>query len=305
MFNAQEIIELEAKWKKYKRKKNSKIYFFIIFLVAIVSTISYKIYMDMQVKHTLKTPSVSIAKKEEKKVEIVKKDIIPVIETKKELNSSTDIVVMPTIENNSTAENNDTNISSYDINKTIIELPIKVSKKDLKPYYFKLEPTEQGSELFSSNGYLTLNLPFQEISNEIPTKEKIKSTKSIRKIQEILPKDEANKKKKIKISISMKDVDSIEYLKNKYYSTSNIVFALMIAEEYYFKKEYKNALQWALTANDLDSQNTKSWYWFAKAKVKLGQVEDAKKALKAYLAQNHSKRLMRLLNKIENGDYDD
>ena len=79
----------------------------------------------------------------------------------------------------------------------------------------------------------------------------------------------------------------------------------MLAEEYYYDKKYNETLKWALTANDIDAQNTKSWYWFAKSKVKLNHKKDAVRALKAYLANNSSKRLSTLLRKIEFGDTDD
>ncbi len=104
------------------------------------------------------------------------------------------------------------------------------------------------------------------------------------------------------IKIESKEVNSIEYLKNKFEKTSNIIFALMLAEEYYTNKNYTESNKWALIANHIDADNEKSWLWFAKSKVKLGQKEDAIVALKAFLKTNKSQAAQTLLNKINLGE---
>jgi len=104
------------------------------------------------------------------------------------------------------------------------------------------------------------------------------------------------------IKIESKEVNSIEYLKNKFEKTSNIIFALMLAEEYYTNKNYSESNKWALIANHIDADNEKSWLWFAKSKVKLGQKEDAIVALKAFLKNNKSQAAQTLLNKINLGE---
>jgi len=104
------------------------------------------------------------------------------------------------------------------------------------------------------------------------------------------------------IKIESKEVNSIEYLKDKFEKTSNIIFALMLAEEYYTNKNYSESNKWALIANHIDADNEKSWLWFAKSKVKLGQKEDAIVALKAFLKTNKSQAAQTLLNKINVGE---
>ena len=290
MFNAEEIIELEKKWFMYKLKQKSKIYIFLSVLIFSFSFISYKFYF---VKDKIQTNQIVKKEVKQKKQSAKKPDIIIV---KKD--------VIPKEINNTIVEK-----KSLDINKTVViknnkQKNIQITKIDTtKPYHFKLEPTAQGSGLFSSNGFLTLNLPFEEVQKETVKELQEEIIQPIRKIQENSSKNIVNKKPKI--SIDMKEMDTIAYLKDKYYSTSSIVFALMLAEEYYYEKDYNNSLKWALTANDIDTQNTKSWYWFAKAKVKLNKKEDALRALRAYLSNNSSKRLSTLLHKIELGDTDD
>jgi hypothetical protein len=55
-------------------------------------------------------------------------------------------------------------------------------------------------------------------------------------------------------------------------------------------------------ANQSDPENEKSWIWFAKSKVKLGEKEDAITALKAYLKHNKSRAAQTLLNQINLGE---
>jgi len=284
MFNAQDIIELEKKWLIYKVKQKSSLYIFILFIILILSFVTYAFYFP-NVLHVFSQ----------------NKEVVKMEKPKK-------IVKPKKIEKHITTENNNTIT-----NKNIIKIPAKeqtkptkvaIKKDNSKPYYFKLEPTEQSSELFSSNGFLTLNIGDSKKEQELIKKDKVEVVEPINEIPAVVPKQEI-KKKKTKISINMQEMDTIAYLKDKYYSTSSIVFALMLAEEYYYDKKYKDALKWALTANDIDSQNTKSWYWFAKSKVKLNKREDAIRALRAYLSNNESKRLSTLLNKIELGDTND
>lgn len=109
-------------------------------------------------------------------------------------------------------------------------------------------------------------------------------------------------KQKSKITIESKDVNSLEYLKEKFEKTHNIIFALMLSEEYYLAKNYKESNKWALIANSIDSENEKSWIWFAKSQVKLGHKEDAIVALKAFLRNNKSKAAESLLNQMNLGE---
>ena len=289
MFNTEEIIELEKKWFKYKIKQKSKLYIFMLLIITILFSITYTIYFPEQLTIITQTA-------------IEKTDKKPEIKTVQSSKKATQSVINNSIKNKNTIV---MPIESNASEKQIIEIEKVIIKKDnSKPYHFKLEPTDQGSELFSSNGFLTLNLKYSDKKQDITTKEKYQIVQPIREIQTNISKQEIPKQK-VKISIDMQEIDTIAYLKDKYYSTSSIVFALMLAEEYYYEKKYIDSLKWSLTANDIDSQNAKSWYWFAKSKVKLNQKEDATRALKAYLSNNNSKRLSTLLHKIKLGDTDD
>jgi len=314
MFNAEEIIELEKKWLKYKIKQKSKVYLLFILFIGIISALIYQYYLPKQLVRThikIHKEKVLIKKESKKEIKKVKvkeyTPIKPIIKkkttTKNEYPISHNIVVKQ--EDNKTLILKDDNGTTSDKPIQKISLKQKAQNKPIKSYYFKLIPTEQGNELFSSDGFLNFNSPIKVIKEPIIKENQV--IPSIREAAKVyaLPKETMQIKKKPTIEIDMKEVDTITYLKQKFYSTSSIVFALMLSEEYYNEKKYKNSLKWSLIANDIDSQNTKTWYWFAKSKVKLNKKEDAIRALKAYLSNNKSKRLRTLLKKIELGDIND
>lgn len=287
MFNAEEIIELESKWLKYKIKQKSKFYIVFILILLVLSTTTYQVYFQ---PNTHKKQPLIVKKAEKEIVTKEKvKEYIPIknIATKKEK-----------IKISQPVDKNETKIQEV---KKVIKENINTDT-NAKSYYHKLEPKIQGNELFSSDGALTFYSPINKKKTNLIADDKI-----IPPIQDIQKKEVLliEKDKKPSISIGMKDMDTITYLKEKFYATSSIVFALMLSEEYYYNKNYNESLKWSLTANDIDSQNTKTWYWFAKSKVKLNQKSDAIRALKAYLTNNESKRLNTLLHKIERGDTDD
>lgn len=281
MFSAEEIIQLEKKWFKYRIKQRSKFYvittiillsiFFVLFkLLSNQLTIPTFFYFDNKQTQTIE--------KQKIKDEVLKQNINSV---------------------------NDKNITAptlpVEINTTIVEnvdLQIQPTKK-IDPYEFKIIPTIQPSELFSTSGSLQLHLLNESEQKNKPI-ETFRST--------VVKKDDntnAISPKKATITIDTIEIDNITYIKNKFYETSNITFALMLAEEYYNTMNYDESIKWALTANDINSQDDKSWYWFAKSKVKLNKNEDAIRALKAFLLNNKSNKLESLLHKIKAGDAND
>lgn len=118
----------------------------------------------------------------------------------------------------------------------------------------------------------------------------------------LLPPQLEEIKEKSIIKIETHEVNSIQYLKEKFDKTHNIVFALALAEDYYANKNYKESNKWALIANNIDAENEKSWIIFAKTKFKLGQKEDAIRALEAYLKTNKSKSIQSLVHHMSIGE---
>ncbi|WP_458701516.1 tetratricopeptide repeat protein [Sulfurospirillum sp. 1307] len=301
MFNAEDIIELEKKWLRYKIKQKIKNYSIFLFLILIIlsSVYFYLNYSKFQYFFTKKEiKNIEIVKNEPKSKEIVKKEISKIDKkqiTKVTINEEKTKPIVnkkeTTIDKNSTTKNSlhvEDNISKV--------IPNKELTKKQEPYSFKLIASNELNELFSSSGELLFNPPYVKVKKAVKEESLEKKQVSLKNTSHI------KKEKSSNISIDMKEIDTIAYLKEKFYKTSSVVFALMIAEEYYNQNKYKDSLKWSLIANDVDSLNDKSWYWFAKSKIKLGQIDDAKKALNAYLKQNKSKRLSMLLNKIQHGD---
>jgi predicted Zn-dependent protease len=105
------------------------------------------------------------------------------------------------------------------------------------------------------------------------------------------------------IKIETQEVNSIKYLKERFDKSHNIIFALMLADEYYIAKNYQESNKWAIIANTIDADNEKSWILFAKSKVKLGKKEDAISALEAYLKNNKANKVVQsVLNRILSGE---
>ncbi|MDR1614001.1 MAG: CDC27 family protein [Campylobacteraceae bacterium] len=173
-----------------------------------------------------------------------------------------------TSSDNKTAEI--TNISAQSVNTTKTVTPIAIDKS---------------------------NIPKAEINpNSNPPSIK---TEQPPVIQEIIAPPIENK-----IFIETNDIQDIEELIKKFEASNNIVFATMISEEYFDRKNYKKSLEWALRANELDSQNELSWIMFARNQVKLGKREDAIRALEIYTDYaKDATSASNLLKNIKSGEY--
>ena len=90
-------------------------------------------------------------------------------------------------------------------------------------------------------------------------------------------------------------------LESKFYATNKIEYSLSLAEEAYNKKDYDNAIKWALTSNELDKDNVTSWIIFAKANYKKGRKEDALYALETFNAKAKNSEISSLISKIRSG----
>ncbi|MDR0666242.1 MAG: hypothetical protein LBF71_02410 [Campylobacteraceae bacterium] len=107
-----------------------------------------------------------------------------------------------------------------------------------------------------------------------------------------------------KIFIETNDIQNIDELIKKFETSNNIVFATMISEEYFDRKNYKKSLEWALRANEIDPQNELSWIMFARSQVKLGKREDAIRALEIYTDYaKGAASAANLLKNIRSGEY--
>lgn len=298
MLSAIEILELEKKVFKYRMKQ--RIHYFIISLSLIfIGILSFYLYPFQKYFSDTKENIQS-------NTDITK----PIIESNLSVASSlpslpvaTTPTVVPSETNNSTKYTpkpimeDDANqvllLQLPAINKNNIEKKVSYTPADLPNKKSNSEIQEEELD----NKVLMRKMPNIEDESFYRSKEDKVDTA-------LLPPPllEEPKQKGV-IKIETHEVNSIQYLKEKFEKTHNIVFALMLAEEYYGTKNYTECNKWALMANNIDPDSEKSWVWFAKSKVKLGHKEDAIVALQAYLKNNKSsKAAQSLLNQINVGE---
>jgi hypothetical protein len=105
-----------------------------------------------------------------------------------------------------------------------------------------------------------------------------------------------------KLVISKKQTNNtLEYLIERFNQTRDPKLASYIAQSFYKKGNYEETVRWAIIANSIEPASEESWILFAKAKVNLGQKEDAIKALKIYLNQYSSRKVKSYLQTLETG----
>ncbi len=297
MFSASEIADLEKKYSKYLMKKFFKYLFVIALTLVISSSVAYYAFLYKPSKIKEGKVIIKQEKNTKKTKPLIKESNISIIITEK----NTSIPTIPkSTEKNSSKEKI---VKNKIRNSKVVEKPnsSKSQQKEQKEdkLYFHIKPSDDLSFESSQRASLKLNIPT------------VKTDTNTTKIAKIEVKDDTIKEEKTvlpkvpKIKIEMQDIDSIRYLKDKYENTHNIIFALMLCEEYYSQKDYENSLKWSIIANDIDNNSERSWVWFAKSKYRLGKKDDAVRALKAYLKANESNTVKSLLKNIENGRLDD
>ncbi len=116
------------------------------------------------------------------------------------------------------------------------------------------------------------------------------------------PSESPSKAKKVTIKVtSKKSTDSVRDIASRFAFAKDKDDALFLARYYYDKKQYKQALKWALETNKLDSDIEESWLIFAKSKARLGQRIEAIRVLQAYYDRSGSARAKKLLGLIRRG----
>jgi len=205
------------------------------------------------------------------------------LNSKKELNVAPKEPVAPAVnvanDTNITATNPITN-NSEPQSKQEININIKVDTPTVPAEPAKVETSSNTSNVTIPNASV------QEEQNKTVEKQPIP-----------VPKEN-------KIIIETNTIQNIDTLIDKFENTNNIMFANMIADEYFEKKDYKKSLEWALKANEKDPNSETSWIMFAKSQVKLGNKEDAIRALEGFMSYSkNATAVSSLLRRIKNGEY--
>ena len=90
------------------------------------------------------------------------------------------------------------------------------------------------------------------------------------------------------LTMSFKQIDSVEQMQQLYRKEPSYDKALKIAQFYYHVKQYSNASKWAKNANILERERDGAWILYAKAEYAKGSRHRAIEILKLYLANAHS-----------------
>jgi len=291
MLSHSEINELEKKLSKYRLKRTLFQGGSILIGISVVTTLSLLFFLyrsDAPTPQKVQAPHETIQEKESNGSSVSSSPVL-------------------TVENNMTKVENTIPDTHHEKSKEeILRLRLpdtlnKTSASEKKAYTpppedFDTPPAKKKAENELDLPVLKRNGSSQEQTFYRNKEEQIDAT--------LLPPPPPLEESKPKgvIKIESQEINSISYLKEKFDTTHNIVFALMLAEEYYLSKNYLESNKWALIANNIDAENEKSWIWFAKSKVKLGQKEDAVLALKTYLKNTKSQAAQSLLNQITLGE---
>ncbi len=97
------------------------------------------------------------------------------------------------------------------------------------------------------------------------------------------------------VKFEVKEYKGIESLKERYFKSPSYEIAIKLANDYMKKRDYQNAVEWALKASRLNTKSIEPWLIYAKSKYNLGQKERAIKVLELLNSKKSSKRVQELL----------
>ena len=283
MLNLHEVIELENKWKIYSSKKKKKKYIFLYILAFIIFAIFISALIYFAYSKGVSELETNV-KKSNNEVKKIINDTKVKLEKEKILDNKN--IINKPVEVISNKSDND---------KKLVDMP----KQEEVNTTTLVDTTNNETISLSIMNIDVKNSSFKSNTNEVKSSKIIKNIPKNIETNTIVITD-LNSTAKPKVE-SKKELDDLEYLKLKFSETNSIYFALDISDVYYSKGDFKNAREWALTANKLDVKNDKSWVMFAKASYKLGLKEQAINSLTNYLNSNSSTRVKQTLDLIKEG----
>jgi len=279
MLNVQ---ELERRWLRYKIKHYMP-YIFIFIVVIILLILSYIYLIDKSSTDThvvVQKPkhleSVSIAKDEKKVTEnIVKHNTI-----KKSVKTTTiqnrpperkKIVITPSLKFIETLK--------YMPKEEIKVISVKEKKQSVN--------TEKPKDIQVVDHK---DIPQIEYSNK---KRSALTTNTVEQ-----KKEKVNAGFSINLKEEAADIqDVIERFKNN----KNPALSLFVAKRFYAIKKYRDAYNYALTTNELNSAIEDSWIIAAKSLYKLDKKDEAIRLLNGFIEESQSIRAKIILEQIKNG----
>lgn len=294
MLEHYEIVELEEKWKKYKENKKKikfekfknfkfdKTVFSLLMLVSIsIGAFSWLIFSNKNVD------VIEIASVDSNTSGIVNLSVEkPAVETILADNSSDSLKDTKNTQSRGSLTFNTIGInSSVDAGGFMINNTYQPEQKVVPNFYGNLA---ENNKNFNS-------IPKDDIIDFGNPPAPPKSVLQIRNNQEKVPSG------KVLIQTSPLKIGKAN-LEEKFYSTNDITYSLKLSESAYEKKDYNEAIKWALISNELDKDNIQSWILFAKATYKKGNKQDALIALENFDARISNAEVKAVIRQIKNGD---
>ncbi|WP_456382374.1 CDC27 family protein [Hydrogenimonas sp.] len=315
-----EIEQLEKEWRIYKLKRFRP----LILTLSIVAVTGTGIYLwsisDWKIDGKTLKRSVFGTEKEEK---AVRKSAPPA--TAPERNVSSPETIVKNVEKIEPLQRKETVTR---VEKPSEPKPMATEKKpEVEEKSVVLNPdteflnnlqTEKETVSETAEHRKTKEEPVKEeviaVTKELPEKEK--PTERTAPVQEkpvklpvktgdttvAIEKKEENGSSTSSLLIQTKQTNNtLEYLIERFNQNRDPKLAAYIAQSFYKKGLYKETVKWSIVANSLEPSSEESWILFAKAKVKLGQREDAIQALRIFLNQYSSRKVKSYLESLESG----
>lgn len=289
-----EVVELEQRWKKYKEgnkqfslgfKFDKIVFILLIFIAAAVGAISWILF------GTSDSTDLSNFDKNLTTPVVTKKEFATVDEISKVVNEE----ILDTPKEIAPVDSLDRGGLSF--NEIGIDVSVDSGGFSINNSYTPSTPEIIGDrKAFSA-------IPKDEIIDfgnpPTPPKNIVSNTSSTTQKKDPIRSSIENKAKiKIQTSTLKADKGSLE---SKFYSTGNIMYSLKISEEAYNRRNYDEAIKWALISNEVDKNSAQSWILFAKANYKKGNKQDAIIALESFNAKRNNPEVEIILNQIKAG----
>lgn len=262
------IVELERRWLRYKIKSYIP-HLSIVISLVVIFILGLFFYSS---KETAPTPHV------EKKVthtivaQPIKKDVKAIV--KEKIVQSKDIA---------TAEKNSQNVVS-----TYTKQELTPSMDFMRRIQNSVQPymTEETSKEFTTVAHQQT----KKSTSKTPTKQE-----AIQTVEQTPPP---------KINIQREDTkNDIRDIIKRFQHNKNPALSLFVAKKSYELGDYKQAYNYALITNTINSDIETSWIVFAKSLVKLGKTEKAIQTLKKYIKYSNSGNAKILLENIISGKF--
>jgi len=179
--------------------------------------------------------------------------------------------------------------------------PTQQQSKPTTPKPTPLQKTKEKTILMPSMGFVKHLQNTQPYYDKTPKQIRSKAGKLNKKNI----KTAIKKPKKISITINQKrdSKKDIKEVLKRFKENNNPALSLFVAKNYYELKEYKQAYNYALIANQLDNTIEESWLIFAKSLVKMGQKDEALRVLKKYIGNSNSNSAQILYENIKTGKF--